>query len=186
MSNQSVLRTGVKMIERVSKLSAVAVASADFSFTVFEKALLPFNEEGLGKIKTIPAYEKIYVRDDDLYVEPNDTCRMIATASVKGEVVGYVAVSRSWNGCAQIDEIMISRPHRGAGIGRALMDEAVLWAKQNNLSIMRLETQDTNVAACRFYERYGFKLGGFDRHLYDAVDTDQRAETALFWYLPLG
>ncbi len=112
-------RCFVKMIERVSKLSAAAMASADFSFTVFERALPPFYEEGLGKITTMPAYEKTYVRDDDLYVEPNDTCRMIATASVKGEAVGYVAVSRSWNGCAQIDEIMISRPHRGEGIGRA-------------------------------------------------------------------
>ena len=45
-----------------------------------------------------------------------------------------------------------------------------------------LETQNNNVAACRFYESCGFHLGGFDRELYRGItpDTD---ETALFWYL---
>jgi streptothricin acetyltransferase len=174
------------LIERVRKLSAAALENADFSVRVGEKALPPFNEDGLARVITVPAYDKVYPRDDALYEDADDSCRMIATASIHGSVVGYVAVSRCWNGCAQIDDIMISRPHRGSGLGRALMNEAVSWAKEKKLPIVRLETQDTNVPACRFYERYGFKLGGFDRYLYDALEADERGETALFWYLHLG
>lgn len=87
--------------------------------------------------------------------------RMIAVARVNEDVVGYVAVSRSWNQCAQIDDIMISRNHRRCGLGRLLMNEAVLWTQEEHLAMIRLETQTNNVPACRFYEKYGFDLGGY-------------------------
>ena len=46
-------------------------------------------------------------------------------------------------------------------------------------------TQSNNVAACRLYERFGFRLGGFDRDLYRRLDPATQ-EVALFWYLPLS
>jgi streptothricin acetyltransferase len=45
-----------------------------------------------------------------------------------------------------------------------------------------LETQNTNVAACLFYRRCGFELGGFDRFLYHAIHPDSD-EIALYWYM---
>jgi ribosomal protein S18 acetylase RimI-like enzyme len=62
------------------------------------------------------------------------------------------------------------------------MDEAVVWAREKNLPGIRLETQSNNVAACRFYYRYGFRLGGFDRQLYAALGMEH-PEVALYWYL---
>jgi hypothetical protein len=49
------------------------------------------------------------------------------------------------------------------------MDRAVSWANEQGLPGIRLETQSNNVGACRFYERYGFELAGYDRHLYSAA-----------------
>jgi streptothricin acetyltransferase len=46
---------------------------------------------------------------------------------------------------------------------------------------VRLETQSNNVAACRFYERQGFVLKGFDADLYRGEMPGTR-EIALFWY----
>ena len=43
------------------------------------------------------------------------------------------------------------------------------------------ETQDNNVPACKFYESYGFKLGGFDKYLYKGIDKTNN-EIAIFWY----
>jgi streptothricin acetyltransferase len=45
-----------------------------------------------------------------------------------------------------------------------------------------LETQNINVAACLFYQRCGFTLGGFDRYLYRGLDPSTE-EVALYWYL---
>lgn len=46
---------------------------------------------------------------------------------------------------------------------------------------MMLETQDTNLAACRFYHQCGFVLGGVDTMLYDNCPNNN--EKALFWYI---
>ena len=62
-----------------------------------------------------------------------------------------------------------------------LIQQAFRWAKDNGLPGIRLETQTTNVAACRFYLRQGFTLGGYDRHLYEGLSPGTR-ETALFFY----
>ena len=64
------------------------------------------------------------------------------------------------------------------------MDRAVAWAIERGLPGIRLETQDNNVPACRFYEAYGFHLGGFDCDLYRGLDGETK-EIALFWYPPL-
>lgn len=69
------------------------------------------------------------------------------------------------------------------GIGRRFMDEAVAGAGASNLRAIRLETQSSNVSACRFYARYGFVLGGYDRYLYSQLDEDVRGDVALYWYL---
>ena len=45
-----------------------------------------------------------------------------------------------------------------------------------------LETQNINVAACLFYARCGFVLGGYDRFLYRGL-TPETDEIALYWYL---
>jgi ribosomal protein S18 acetylase RimI-like enzyme len=62
--------------------------------------------------------------------------------------------------------------------------EAIDWAKTKLLAGIMLETQNNNVAACRFYERCGFKLGGFDRYLYKGISKNTE-EIALYWYLLL-
>lgn len=178
-------RTSPIELKRVSKLSLAMLAKADFSITVRQEALPPFEGPDLVNIQFVAPYEKKYPCDEALFEEAMSSKRMIATANLSGDTLGYVAVSQAWNQCAEINDIMISRAYRGAGLGRALMDEAVSWAKENGLAIVRLETQTSNVSACRFYERYGFKLGGYDRHLYDALRQSDRSETALFWYLHL-
>jgi len=50
-----------------------------------------------------------------------------------------------------------------------------------NLPGLMLETQNNNLAACAFYEKHGFRLGGIDRCLYQGLDP-QSSEIALFWY----
>ena len=62
------------------------------------------------------------------------------------------------------------------------MEKAVEWTKSLGLPGIMLETSNINVAACQFYEQFGFKLGGFDRFLYLATLPDTE-EVALFWYL---
>lgn len=60
--------------------------------------------------------------------------------------------------------------------------------ERTGLPAVRLETQSSNVPACLFYERYGFKLGGFDRYLYGAIKPDVKSETRFYSgiFIPTG
>lgn len=98
-----------------------------------------------------------------------------------GRVVGRLMMSRTWNGFAYIDDIAIDRLARRRGAGTALMRAALEWARERGYPGIMLETQDTNVNACRMYLRHGFVLGGCDRYHY-ANEPDIAHETALFWY----
>lgn len=102
-------------------------------------------------------------------------------ARVDGRVAGRLMMSRSWNGFARIDDIAVDRNARRRGAGAALMRAALDWARTHGYPGLMLETQDTNVIACRMYLRHGFVLGGCDRFHY-ANEPDIAHETALFWY----
>ncbi|AGC48953.1 streptothricin acetyltransferase [Myxococcus stipitatus DSM 14675] len=171
-------------IERVETLTETELRGTDFSFDVDEEAVAPFDGPALTRVVPVTRYTKHYSWDDERIDAANPDTSMVAV--VRGEdsrVAGYIVASRAWNHCAQIEDVAIDRAHRRRGLARTLMDEAVRWAKEQGLRMVRLETQSNNVPACRFYERYGFQLGGFDRYLYTALPTQTRPETALFWYL---
>ncbi|KKX33894.1 GNAT family N-acetyltransferase [Rhizobium sp. LC145] len=165
-------------IERVGRISTSDIADCDFSFDVTSELKAPWDP--FRDVEDVEAYGKTYEFHED--EARTDEDRAVIAAIDGSRVRGYVIVSRSWNGYAEIDDIQIDRPLRGTGLGSLLMDHAVEWAKAQALPGIRLETQSNNVAACRFYKRYGFELGGYDEHLYSALGQSRR-EIALFWYL---
>lgn len=104
-------------------------------------------------------------------------------ARIDGRVVGRLLMSRTWNGYAYIEDIAIDRDVRRRGAGSALMRQALAWAREHGYPGVMLETQDTNVLACRLYLRHGFVLGGCDRfHYANESEPELAQETALFWY----
>ncbi|MFS2222381.1 GNAT family N-acetyltransferase [Pantoea sp. B65] len=170
----------------VSPASATMLSSLsalDYSFRVDQEFVAVFDSPVSQNLKPVEIYEKHYFNDPQQfsgYVDSIDSALFIARR--QQQLLGYLAVSRNWNGLALVEDIAVDRPARQAGCGRALMDAAVQWAREQNLSGLVLETQSNNVAACLFYEKYGFELAGIDRALYRALNP-QRNEIALFWYL---
>jgi ribosomal protein S18 acetylase RimI-like enzyme len=87
---------------------------------------------------------------------------------------------QSWNQTAVIWNLMVDRRFQRQGIGRRLLHEAIQWAEEQGFRAIRLETQNTNVPACRFYLAHGFELTGLDRAFY-APKPNQPQEIALFF-----
>ncbi|WMJ86303.1 GNAT family N-acetyltransferase [Anaerocolumna sp. MB42-C2] len=115
------------------------------------------------------------------YIENTEQSAFLAMLNT--ECVGSIRVCKRWNGNAFIDDLAIDRAHRGHGVGRMLMDAAVQWGKDKGLNGVSLETQDWNLLACRFYLKYGFKLGGIDTKVY--THSLYKGKTALYFYLTL-
>jgi len=91
-------------------------------------------------------------------------------AIVAREVPGY----REPADTAILLDIRVRPDARGKGIGQALFQAALAWAKPHPLVV---ETQNTNVAACRFYQKMGFTLREADPTGY-GPDID---EAKLIW-----
>ncbi|WP_448954401.1 GNAT family N-acetyltransferase [Labrys neptuniae] len=171
-------------VRRAEARDIERLASCDFSFLIAETAVEPYDGPKLGRtLPVTPSYRKSYGFDgEDLagYLDDDDSTLLVAEAA-DGRPVAYVALSRGWNNYAVIEDIAVDAAHRGGGVAKRLMDKALAWATNQKLAGVRLETQSNNVGACRFYERYGFVLAGYDRHLYQGLNPGTE-EVALFWY----
>ncbi|ALN90390.1 MULTISPECIES: GNAT family N-acetyltransferase [Lysobacter] len=162
-----------------------AALAFDASFLVDSRLSLHADDGAIGfDIVPVSPYRKRYgdaigVEELREYLDGEDCAAFVALDA--DAVIGRLLLSRSWNGYALIDDIAVDAGARRGGAGSALIDRALAWAREQALPGVMLETQDNNVAACRFYQRKGFVLGGFDRFHY-AHDPALAHETALFWY----
>jgi GNAT superfamily N-acetyltransferase len=74
-------------------------------------------------------------------------------------------------------DIRVAPGQRGAGVGSALFQAAADWAATRGCKFLTIETQNINVAACRFYRKMGCTLGAIDRFAYPELP----AEVQLLW-----
>ena len=130
----------------------------------------------------VEPYEKILdVDPEDYSTFIDNPQKVIFFADVDGKPAGQIKLIPWWNKFAYVEELIVDTEFRGHGVGRALMNYAIEWAKENGFPGLTLETQDNNVPACKFYEKCGFVLGGFD--LYAFRNLENASEIALYWYL---
>lgn len=172
----------------LSRDNLADVIVLDGAFTV-EAELLPSARDGVVtyELAPVPAYEKRYADNEESeladFIDAAD--KMFLLAYADGRLAGHVSVAVHWNRYGFIDHLAVDARFRRRGVGRALLAQAIDWARARHLPGVMLETQNNNVPACKLYERLGFTLGGFDRFLYRGEMPETR-EIALFWYLPLG
>lgn len=157
------------------------------------KANQPF--EIIGKI--IPTFVGgIWTYTEEIYEQsyiksyPNDICdyavyinnpdKTVFFAYSGAECIGQIILKRDWNGYAFIEDICVAKSTRRQGIGTALIQKAIEWAKNSDLKGLALETQDNNLLACRFYAKCGFVIGAVNTMLYRNFGNE---ENAVFWYL---
>ena len=71
---------------------------------------------------------------------------------------------------------------RRRGVGAALFDATVTWASDRGCRQLRVETQNVNVPACRFYAHRGCVLGAAHRGIYPGLPD----EIQLWWFKNLS
>jgi RimJ/RimL family protein N-acetyltransferase len=59
--------------------------------------------------------------------------------------------------------LMVAAAHRRRGIGRALLEQAVDWARENGVEKLELHVFPHNEPAIRLYEQFGFEHEGLRR-----------------------
>jgi RimJ/RimL family protein N-acetyltransferase len=66
--------------------------------------------------------------------------------------------------------LLVAAPHRGHGIGTALLDAAVAWSRRVGIRKLELHVFPHNTPAIHLYERFGFVREGYRRAHYRRGD----------------
>lgn len=159
-------------------------------------------ESGLGGIELVETPVEPYIKDYDAYEDgpptnwPNQFDlrnwgiilawqgdQPIAGAAIAMDTPG-VNMLAGRSDLAVLWDIRVHPDWKGQGYGELIFDLAAQWARQHGCNELKIETQNINVPACRFYARQGCTLGNIDRYGYQNVPA-VRHETMLIWYLPL-
>ncbi|MFC2014570.1 GNAT family N-acetyltransferase [Chloroflexota bacterium] len=175
-------RKQVKIVE-LNQININDINSMDNAFKV-KSRIIPHIKDGIFgyTINEVPGfYTKSYPDDEfDYSTYIGNPDRAAFLAYVNDKATGQITLRRNWNTFAWIEDIRVGSKYRRMDIGTRLMEAAVGWTKKTDMLGIMLETQDTNVPACLFYQKFGFTLGGVDKMLYGG--PKHSVETALLWY----
>lgn len=107
-------------------------------------------------------------------------------ARVGGAVIAFdtagVNMLEGRRDLAVLWDIRVAPGARGRGGGSALFRAAEAWAEARGCKRLKIETQNVNVPACRFYARRGCVLGAINRFAYRELPD----EVQLLWYKTLS
>ena len=155
-------------------------------------------DSGGSLLQTERAVEHPYVKDyDAISVRPPewpirfDTAQWVLfLARVNDQRVGGATVAyrtadldmlEGRDDLAVLWDIRVLPSFRRQGVGRRLFDVAERWALAQGCRELKIETQNVNVAACRFYAALGCELRVVRHDAY----PDCPGEAQLLWYKPL-
>jgi GNAT superfamily N-acetyltransferase len=111
------------------------------------------------------SFEALVARIVADYAAGYDSVREAAwIAAIGGERVGCIFCVKKDDSTAQLRNLLIDPSARGLGIGRALVERCVLFAREAGYARMTLWTNDPLVAAVRIYVAAGFRLVAEEPH----------------------
>ncbi|MGD0707226.1 MAG: GNAT family N-acetyltransferase [Anaerolineaceae bacterium] len=188
-------------IQKIPASKLGEYAAIPIRFQVRSKYQVEQFMEGVGgllmrEVKVVPPYVKDYDAGETPldWPEKFDVANWgIFLAKEGGRNVGAAAVALNTpevnllegrQDLAVLWDIRVRPDVRGTGIGTALFRHAAAWARSKGCRQMKIETQNVNVLACRFYIRMGCELGMVHRFGYAAIPAVED-EAMLFWYLRL-
>lgn len=133
-------------------------AIRELNFKLFQNELEKYD-------RTLDANWTMSERGEDYFKEKinsDESCAFVAEDD--GKIVGYLAggftqtepfrVDRG--PLAELENMLVEEAYRGQKVGGGLMEQFLLWCKENNVSRVRVVASPGNLGAVGFYERHGF------------------------------
>lgn len=138
--------------------SLSAQRRGDGSFDLSEHAVHPHY---------IKDYDAVGARPRDWPAQFDTSQWLMLLAHHDGAIAGGATVAFGGSGLDMLEgrgdlavlwDIRVGPPFQGRGVGRALFEAAEAWARTRGCIELKVETQNINVPACRFYRALGCQL----------------------------
>jgi streptothricin acetyltransferase len=190
-------------IRQIGVRSLADYGRIPIAFRVESRLRLDLIDRGLGGIQLVEeCVPNPYVKNYDAY-EDGGPERWLARFEMTNWGIFVAVIDDLWVGGAVVAyktpgvymladrqdlavlwDLRIRTELRRQGIGTELFQHAALWAGKKGCSQLKIETQNINVPACRFYAKQGCILGGIDLFAYRA-DPRIGDEVMFLFYLDL-
>ena len=176
--------------------SLESYASVSIAYTVSSRYELSLVNSGLQgiSIKEVPVRPS-YEKDYDAYKGEGPTRWRkwnlsnwgFLAAYVDGRRIGAAVLASKTDGVNMLEgrsdlaalwDLRVSPDCRGSGVGTRLFCHAEQWAASRGCRTLKIETQNVNVPACKFYARNGCHLGAVHLHAYPDLPDEAR----MLWY----
>jgi RimJ/RimL family protein N-acetyltransferase len=105
-------------------------------------------------------------RDDRLrrWLASMEDPKNVFFVAVEGDrVIGNASLQ--WRGASDLG-MAVAADRRGQGVGSALLEACIEWAKDQGIHKMELKVWPHNEAAIALYEKYGFEREGYMKRHY--------------------
>jgi molybdopterin-guanine dinucleotide biosynthesis protein A len=141
---------------------ALANVNTPADLARLELRIVPFHPEyalGFRSLVSDTLAEFGFTADPELdpdLVDPAAIYEAVWVATRGERVVGSVALRRLGVDSVQLKRMYLRPEERGRGLGRRLLDMALLWAREHRIRTISLDTGERMEAAQRLYEQYGF------------------------------
>lgn len=187
---------------REEPLTAIAEHTAiPIAFEVTRRLEPVPAEDGLGGVRLAEmAQDPAYVKDYDAIAgnRPTDWAGRVDSrkwallsawrgrARVGGALLVHDSPSlhmlEGRSDLAVLWDLRVLPEERRTGVGSALIYAAERWSRTRGCNELKVETQNINVPACRFYARHGFELRTIHRFAYPSLPD----EIQLLWHKKLA
>ncbi len=133
-------------------------------------------EESLDLIREV-AKEGMYLMEDDVdqsrvewtktQMELNDEEVLFIVATVDGRIIGNLDLVKygRWPKTAHVRylDMAVLDGYRSVGVGSALMDYSIRWAKSKGFEKLILDVFSTNERGINLYKKFGYVVEGINR-----------------------
>lgn len=95
--------------------------------------------------------------------------------------IGLAIFEFNWNKYLYLSDLKVNKNYRRQGVAQKFIELGLAKATENNYAGIYTIGQDNNLAACLFYLKQGFLIGGFNNR--DYQHTQQEGKADIYFYL---
>jgi ribosomal-protein-alanine N-acetyltransferase len=152
-------RAGFDLVDRIVYFEQ-SVPSAPLSERS-EAAVRPIRGNDLSTLLSLDscAFEPLWRFDQGHFMELLVTSGHSTIAERSGQAVGY-AITDVVGDTGFVVRVAVHPDAQGEGIGSGLLADALNHCRASGASVVRLNTQESNTASHRLYQRFGFRRAG--------------------------